>query len=546
MNVYRHIARVVALQSDQLAIVEPDRQGQDRTLTYREFDDQVKRLCAALAQRGVGHGDRVIVLIPMQLELYVCMVAIIRMGAVTVFVDPHMPRAHFDNCCSVVEPRAFIGIPRAHWFRLGCRHLRKVPLQLTTGRLPWFIATGIGRWLHSPLDQPAPAMADVADDHPALIGFTTGSSGAPRGSTRTHGFLDAQIAALFQPEEKRQSSVDLPGFPVLPLDNLIRGRTTILPRFPPGKVGEVEVDRLLKQVDRYAPDMMSGGPAYLNAICAGVEAAGRTLGSVRILFTGGAPMSRIGLERLRKVWPNARVVIVYGSTEAEPVASIDATEIIDECYALSSQGHGYCAGYPIDQVETLILPLDFTESCIEDLSSMALPNHCIGEIAVRGAHVNTRYWNDPEGEEKNKVQTPSGVWHRMGDAGYRDEKGRLWLVGRSHMAMLPPWIPRPGDCKQSFVPGQAAWIFPYQVEAIVNNIAAVKRSAYVSVNQGYHLLVEPVVADADTTVLERRLTEAVAVFPLTCISFRSLPVDPRHNSKIDYRAVVEWLQEQGV
>jgi len=291
--------------------------------------------------------------------------------------------------------------------------------------------------------------------------------------------------------------------------------------------------------------MMSGGPAYLNAICAGAEAAGRTLDSVRILFTGGAPMASTGLERLCRVWPNARVVIVYGATEAEPVASIDATEIIDQCYALSIQGHGYCVGYPIDAIESLILPLDFAESSIDDLSSIALPNHCIGEIAVRGAHVNTRYWNDPEGEKNNKVQTPSGTWHRMGDAGYRDAKGRLWLVGRSHMAMSPPWTPRHNDGNRPFEPGQAAWIFPYQVEAMVNDITGVKRSAYVGVNRGYHLLVEPLSADADTTVLERTITEAMAGFPLTRMRFRSLPVDPRHNAKIDYQAVVKWLREQG-
>ena len=544
MNIYQHIAHTVAQRSDQLAIVERTRQEQDTTLTYLEFDTQVKRLCAALAQNGVGPGDRVIVLIPMQLELYVCMAAIMRMGAVTVFVDPHMPRVQFDNCCRVVEPRAFIGIPRAHLFRLGCKHLRKVPLQLTTGRLPWFIARGIGAWLHSPLNHPAPPMVDVADDHPALIGFTTGSSGAACGSTRTHGFLNAQITALFQPEEKRQASVDLPGFPVLPLDNLIRGRVTILPRFPAGKVGEVEVDTLLQQVDRYAPDMMSGAPAYLNAICAGAEAVGRTLDSVGILFTGGAPMAKTGLERVCRVWPNARVVIVYGSTEAEPVARIDATEIIEQCYARSSQGHGYCVGYPIDTIETLILPLEFAEASIDDLSSIALPNHCIGEIAVRGAHVNTQYWNDPAGEKKNKIQTPSGTWHRMGDAGYRDDKGRLWLVGRSHMAISPPWTPSPDGGNSSFVPGQAAWIFPYQVEAIANNIDAVKRSAYVGVNQGYHLLVETSEANVDTAALERTLTGAMAGFPLTRMWFRCLPVDPRHNSKIDYAAVLEWLQEQ--
>jgi hypothetical protein len=113
------------------------------------------------------------------------------------------------------------------------------------------------------------------------------------------------------------------------------------------------------------------------------------------------------------------------------------------------------------------------------------------------------------------------------------------------MAISPPWKPGPDGSNKTFVPGQADWIFPYQVEAIANNIDGVKRSAYVGVNQGYHLLVETLEADVDTTGLERTLSEAMAGFPLTRMWFRCLPVDPRHNSKIDYAAVLEWLQEQG-
>ena len=545
MNIYAHIARAVSRRDTEPAFIAVGKNGRDVKLGYAQFDARVKRLCAGLTAGGVGKGDRVILLIPMQIELYVCMSAIMRIGAVTVFVDPHMRRDHFDNCCRVVTPRAFIGTPKAHLFRLGCKHLRNVPVQLTTGWLPGFIAHSIDKWTRKPLHRPVPQIADVADDHPALIGFTTGSSGKPRGSTRTHGFLNAQIEALFQPAEKRQSGVDLPGFPVLPLDNLVRGRTTILPQIVPGKVADIKVKTLLAQVDRYAPDMMSGSPSYLESICAGAEAANCTLDSVKILFTGGAPISKRSLQRLRAVWPGARVVVVYGSTEAEPVARIDATEIIDQCYAQSTRGHGYCVGYPVDEIEAAILPLDFMDASIEDLAEVVLSNYRVGEIVVRGAHVNTQYWNDPQGEQNNKIQTSSGTWHRMGDAGYRDEKGRLWLLGRSHTAISSPWLPESVDKPRFFDPHQSAWIFPYQVEAIINNLEGVKRSAYVGVNNGYHLVVEAVDASTETTAQEASLREAMMDFPLTRICFQPLPVDPRHNSKIEYQTVIDSLKEQG-
>jgi acyl-CoA synthetase (AMP-forming)/AMP-acid ligase II len=545
MNIYAHISRAALQRDAESAFVAVGKNGHDVKLSYAQFDAQVKSLCAGLTERGIGKGDRVILLIPMQIELYVCMSAIMRIGAVTVFVDPHMRRDHFDNCCRLVKPKAFIGTSKAHLFRVFCKQLRKVPIQLTTGRLPGFIARSIGTWMRKPLHRPAPEIADVTDDHPALIGFTTGSSGVPRGSTRSHGFLNAQIKALFQPGEKRNSVVDLPGFPVLPLDNLVRGRTTILPQIQPGKVADIEVKTLLAQVARYSPDMMSGAPSYLETICAGAEAARCTLDSVKILFTGGAAMPKSGLQRLRAVWPSARVVIVYGSTEAEPVACIDATEIINECYSLSTRGHGYCVGYPIDEIESAILPLDFINSNIDDLSEVVLPGYCVGEIVVRGPHVNTQYWNDPQGEKKNKIQTPNGIWHRMGDAGYRDEKGRLWLLGRCHNAISAPWLPAPDDNPRSFNPRQSAWIFPYQVEAIINNLEGIKRSAYVGVNNGYHLVVEFVDDGSDIVSLETSLRVAITGFPLTRIWFQPLPVDPRHNSKIEYQKVIDLLKEQG-
>jgi acyl-CoA synthetase (AMP-forming)/AMP-acid ligase II len=164
---------------------------------------------------------------------------------------------------------------------------------------------------------------------------------------------------------------------------------------------------------------------------------------------------------------------------------------------------------------------------------------------VRGSHVNTQYWNDPQGEKKNKIQTPGGIWHRMGDAGYRDEKGRLWLLGRCHTAISAPWLPSPDHNSRSFNPRQSAWIFPYQVEAIINNLDDIKRSAYVGVNNGYHLVVESVDDSSDIVSLEASLRAAITGFPLTRIWFQPLPVDPRHNSKIEYQTVIDSLKEQG-
>src|SRR6185295_14674452 len=112
-----------------------------------------------------------------------------------------------------------------------------------------------------------------------------------------------------------------------------------------------------------------------------------------------------------------------------------AREIFEECRARSALGYGFCVGKPVPSLEVIVLPLDFKHSRFENLAAQALPASTVGEIVARGPHVNTAYWNNPEGESINKIKTAQGIWHRMGDAGYFDDQGRLWVVGRVHAAM---------------------------------------------------------------------------------------------------------------
>jgi acyl-CoA synthetase (AMP-forming)/AMP-acid ligase II len=541
MNIYKHIERQVNSNPDTISLIESCGDQDEKQMSYQTLDYKVRKLAYYLSQSGIQKGDRVVVMIPMKMELYVSLCAIIRLGAVAVFIDPHMTRKQLEHCSSIANAKAYISTPKGHLLRLFSKSLRRISCQISTEWLPGFIATNLSVISDFSLIQTT-SPVPVSDNDAALISFTTGSSGNPKGSTRTHGFLNAQIAALFQPEEKRQSRIDLPGFPVLPLDNLVRGRTSILPPIVPGKVAEIDATVILNLISHHSPDMMSGSPAYLEAICDTAEKANTIIESVKILFTGGAPVSKQQLSRFQKVWNNARIIVVYGSTEAEPVARIDATEIIDDCDNKTQEGCGICIGYPIDQIDVLIIPLDDNSSTAIKLNGSALPPLKIGEIVVKGAHVNTHYWSGEEAEKKNKIKTPDGIWHRMGDAGYFDHHGRLWLVGRVHTAIKSPWQVR-SETTEQFDYRHSEWILPYQVEAMVNNLPFVKRSAYVEVNNEHYLVVECHEFISHEIQKERMIRNHISGFPVTQIEFKTLPVDSRHNSKIDYLLVVAMLKE---
>jgi len=260
---------------------------------------------------------------------------------------------------------------------------------------------------------------------------------------------------------------------------------------------------------------------------------GKTFASVKALFTGGAPITAKALEKLSQVWPSASIAVVYGSTEAEPVSILGAGEILGECRDLTRRGLGCCVGRPIASIRVKILPLEFRDAEAGDLEAISLAPGQVGEIAVCGPHVNTGYWDNVEGEKANKIRTPEGIWHRMGDAGYFDALGRIWVVGRAHTAMRNPAY-RGVSVGTSENPDLAAWprIFPYQAECVADEFPEVRKSAYFEEAGKFLLVVE---AKEPRPGLGADLRSALKGFPLDEILFHSrLPMDPRHNSKVEY------------
>ncbi len=185
MNVAR-LLRARALEApERPAIIE--RGG---AISFAEFDAAAAAAAATLAASGVLPGARVLLLSPMSIDLYVAVVAIFRVGATVVFVDPSAGNAHLTACLARVRPDAFIGVGRAHLLRFMSPALRAVPIKLTLRRLV-SASRHAGAGTHYQ-DEPL----DCSPVTPAVITFTSGSTGEPKAAARTHGFLLAQHRAL--------------------------------------------------------------------------------------------------------------------------------------------------------------------------------------------------------------------------------------------------------------------------------------------------------------------------------------------------------------
>jgi acyl-CoA synthetase (AMP-forming)/AMP-acid ligase II len=305
--------------------------------------------------------------------------------------------------------------------------------------------------------------------------------------------------------------------------------TTVLPAFDLRRPGAVDGAGVAAAVKRHGVTRITASPAFFERLSAHLHARGETLPGLQKLFTGGAPVFPRVLAALRSVAPRARIVAVYGSTEAEPIAHVDAAEITAADAAAMQRGRGLLAGRPVDEVRLQILRDRWGEPRgamdADQFAREAMACGQAGEIVVTGVHVLRGYLGGV-GDDETKFSVDGVGWHRTGDAGLIDEHGRLWLLGRC--------AARIDDARGR--------LYPFTVECVAMSFSAVRQAAFIVHAGRRHL----VVAASRTADLESRLAAALAWAQPDVITFRrALPVDRRHNAKIDYPALRRVLDRIG-
>ena len=501
------------------------------TVTFAELSERVNRLAAALSARGLRAGDRVVVMIPMSLELYTLLLALLKLAVIIVFIDPWVGLPQIKRCIALTEPKAFAGIPMIQLLGRLSGVLSPIPMRLTARgpALPGEIR------LERLLDEVHPPVPtqEVAPEDTALVTFTTGSTGVPKGANRTHGFLMAQHEALSREMGLRPGDVDLTTLPIFVLNNLASGVTSVLPKMTSAKPSEVDPRVIVRQILDHRITTAVGSPAYWKPIADFCQTHGLPLSTLRTLFTGGGPVPPGLLETLRPLMPNGEAYIGYGSTEAEPVAMITASEVCESTGARTRAGEGNCVGKPAHGIRLKVIPI--VEGPVapgpEGLASMELPAGTIGELVVTGEHVGKDYYRNPEAVRENKIRDVDGtIWHRLGDVGYLDGEGRIWLVGRVN----------------NVIHHGRRTLYPIQVEALVYQLPFVKLAAVLNHGDALVLAVTPVTWGdrRQRETWEEALHEHMALqgVPLDRMVFlRKMPVDPRHNVKIDYAKLKRQL-----
>src|SRR5262249_45615201 len=144
-----------------------------------------------------------------------------RLGLVAMFVDPSLGRSQVERCSALVRPRGFVGTWRAHVLSWASRPVRAIPIR----RRVWGVGFG---WASREPGKTGDAL-QAPPEAPALITFTTGSTGEPKAAVRTHGFLLAQHRVVSETLGLRPGEVDLTTLPMFVLANLASGVTSVIP-----------------------------------------------------------------------------------------------------------------------------------------------------------------------------------------------------------------------------------------------------------------------------------------------------------------------------
>ncbi len=506
-------------------------------MTFTQLEQESDRLAFGLERIGIIRGTRTILMVRPGMEFFITVFALFKVGAIPVVVDPGMGIERMLQCLEESKPVAFIGIEKAHLLRkLKPHYFRSVKHWVTVGNR-WFWG---GYTLEQLLAGPYKpySQAKTTRDETAAIVFTTGSTGPAKGVVYTHGNFDAQIRQIQEHFQIEPDEIDLPTFPLFALFDPALGMTAVIPDMDPTRPAHANPQKIIEAIENHGITNMFASPALLNRLGKYGRDHQIKLPSLRRVISAGAPVSPANIEQFSSMLAgDAQIHTPYGATEAVPVISMGSNEILTETKILSEKGYGLCIGRPICNTQVEIIRI--TDNAITQIhDNIKAPEKQVGEIMVKADLVTEHYFNNREADLLSKIPDSDGkIWHRMGDLGWKDSKGRIWFCGR----------------KSHRVVTRKETLFTIPVESIFNNHEKVFRSALAGVgpknDETPVIFIEPHSKIKDEKIFIGELFALAKSNPLTAgikhiFIEKSFPVDIRHNSKIFREKLAEKARKK--
>jgi len=483
-------------------------------ITFREFDDKSDKICFYLKGKNFRKGDKIVVFVPIGIEFYLILTAIFKMGLQAVFIDPYAGIEHINRCCEMISPEGIIGSGKTLLKGFFLKGIRKIGKKINYEKIMKEAETTSST--NSVEDK------EINENTPALISFTSGSTGFPKIIMRTHGFLIGQHNVLEKNLKFQKGTSVYSSFPIFLLSHMATGVTVFIPDINWQKPSESNFQDIVQCIRKNNIENIILPPVIFENITECCKKDGIQLNNVQTVYTGGAPVFPWLMEKIRKIFINAEINALYGASEAEPISRLNFEDITEDDIKSMKNGDGLLAGKIVEGLELKIEEIHVKEldrNFAEENSNVEINSEVRGEILVKGENVVNGYLN----VQKN----PDEKWHRTGDMGYINSNGQLVLLGR---------------VKGRIEIGEKVY-YPFAVETAFSFCEILKKSVLTSKNGKLYLLVERNSEYKGNLLENTEIMELKKKFEIFKIIETEIPMDKRHNSKTDYKKLEEIVEK---
>ena len=484
-------------------------------ITFKHLNKLMNGFAKFFIHEKILPGNKIVVLVPISIELYASILGLVKIGAVPVLYEAKELQHQLNLSLDTLEPDAVITLP-------------KISLVLSLNKKYQSIRKKI-ILKKSGLDDAKKyrnaSILRVDPLDPALITFTSGSEGIPKGICRSHRVLARQHEVLQKYLRLNNKDVILTTLPVFALDMIASGATVIVPPLKNNLPWSTVPSKTIEIINNYNVNILMGSPAFLDSFIRWAIKKRIKLYGIKKVYVGGGFLERDLIDRLRESLPKkCEIMTIYGSTEVEPVsiAAPERSKVYNHKYGFN----GYFVGKPVDEIKLRIVRFLGKKQGTDLLD---VSNGSIGEIIINGSHVNDNYFPKEPAWSNNKVGDPDGnIWHRMGDAGYLDKYKNLWLTGRfKHL---------PDEATRDYKPF-------LKLESQLKRLEYVRRVSFLKSSKKISLLlIECKYKNFLEYLMKRKLWEHEVLnicgknhLNLNVQLCTKLALDRRHNSKIDYQ-----------
>jgi long-chain acyl-CoA synthetase len=406
----------------------------DVTLTYAGLDDLTSRLATFLAERGIEPGDRVGIMLPNVPEFAVAYYAVLRAGAVVVPMNVLLKEREVAFYLSDPEAKLIFA-----WHQFEAE-ARKGAASVGTNCMV-ISPDGFGELLWGVT--PRTEVVDRAGTDTAVILYTSGTTGKPKGAELTHANLDSNAQVSLELFLMTAGDIILGALPLFhafgqtcTLNTAVASGATLVP------VPRFDAEKVLATIERDRVTVFAGVPTVFAALLHHPAREQFDTSSLRLCISGGAAMP---VEILRGFEEAIGSIILegYGLSETSPVASFSHPDRERKVGSI---------GTPVEGVEMKVV----------DESRNEVPQGESGEIAIRGNNVMKGYWRRPEATAE---AIDHDGWFYSGDIGRVDEDGYFFIVDR----------------KKELIIRGGYNVYPREIEEVLYEHPAVREAAVIGI-----------------------------------------------------------------